>query len=44
MLLDLEDIESLIDEYGGIIYKFCIKLTQDKDDGEDLSELSIGNL
>ncbi|WP_052356493.1 RNA polymerase sigma factor [[Clostridium] dakarense] len=34
--MDLEDIESLIDEYGGIIYKFCIKLTQDKDDGEDL--------
>lgn len=34
--MELEDIESLIDEYGSVIYKFCIKLAQNKDDGEDL--------
>lgn len=36
ILLELDEIENLIDEYGDIIYKFCIKLTQNKDDGEDL--------
>lgn len=34
--MELDEIENLIDEYGDIIYKFCIKLTQNKDDGEDL--------
>lgn len=34
--MELEDIESIIDEYGSVIYKFCIKLTQNKEDGEDL--------
>ena len=34
--MDLEDIEKIISEYGNIIYKFCIKLTQNKEDGEDL--------
>lgn len=36
ILLELDEIENIIDEYGDIIYKFCIKLTQNKDDGEDL--------
>lgn len=34
--MELEDIENIIDEYGNVIYKFCIKLTQNKEDGEDL--------
>lgn len=34
--MDIEDIESLISEHGNMIYKFCIKITQNKDDGEDL--------
>ncbi|MBO3446134.1 sigma-70 family RNA polymerase sigma factor [Clostridium sp. CCUG 7971] len=34
--MELDEIENLIDEYGDIIYKFCIKITQNKDDGEDL--------
>lgn len=34
--MELEDIESIIDEYGSVIYKFCIKITQNKEDGEDL--------
>lgn len=35
-LLELEDIEDIIDEYGDVIYKFSIKLAQNKEDGEDL--------
>lgn len=34
--MELEDIEKIISEYGNVIYKFCIKLTQNKEDGEDL--------
>lgn len=34
--MELEDIEKIISEYGDVIYKFCIKLTQSKEDGEDL--------
>lgn len=34
--MELEDIENIISEYGNVIYKFCIKLTQNKEDGEDL--------
>lgn len=34
--MELEDIEDIISEYGNVIYKFCIKLTQNKEDGEDL--------
>lgn len=34
--LELEDIEKIISEYGNVIYKFCIKLTGNKEDGEDL--------
>ncbi|MEG0857470.1 MAG: RNA polymerase sigma factor [Terrisporobacter sp.] len=34
--MELEDIENIISEYGNVIYKFCIKLTGNKDDGEDL--------
>lgn len=34
--MELEDIENIISEYGDVIYKFCIKLTQNKEDGEDL--------
>ncbi|MRN26206.1 hypothetical protein EAI30_16455 [Romboutsia ilealis] len=30
--LELEDIENIISEYGNVIYKFCIKLTQNKED------------
>ena len=34
--MELEDIEKIISEYGNVIYKFCIKLTGNKEDGEDL--------
>ena len=34
--MELEDIEKIIAEYGNVVYKFCIKLTQNKEDGEDL--------
>lgn len=34
--MELEDIENIISEYGSVIYKFCIKLTKNKEDGEDL--------
>lgn len=34
--MEIGDIENIIDEYGSFIYKFCIKLTQNKEDGEDL--------
>ena len=32
--LKLDNIESLIDDYGNIIYKFCIKISKNKE--EDL--------
>ena len=32
--LKLYNIESLIDDYGNIIYKFCIKISKNKE--EDL--------
>ncbi|GAA0715785.1 sigma-70 family RNA polymerase sigma factor [Paraclostridium ghonii] len=35
-MLELEDIENLVDEYGTIVYKFCIKISQNKEEGEDL--------
>ena len=34
--MELEDLEKIIAEYGNVVYKFCIKLTQNKEDGEDL--------
>ena len=34
--MSVEEIEDLIGEYGNILYKFCIKLTQNKEDAEDL--------
>lgn len=34
--MKLEDIEKLIDEYGNIVYKFCIKISRNKEDAEDL--------
>lgn len=34
--MELDDIENIISEYGNVVYKFCIKLTQNKEDGEDL--------
>lgn len=34
--MEVEEIENIISEYGHVIYKFCIKLTQSKEDGEDL--------
>ena len=38
--MELEDIEKIIAEYGNVVYKFCIKLTQNKEDGEVI----LGNL
>lgn len=35
-MLDINDIECLIDEYGDIIYSFCRKLAINKEDAEDL--------
>lgn len=35
-MLELEYIENLVDEYGTIVYKFCIKISQNKVEAEDL--------
>ena len=40
--LELEDIEKIIAEYGNVVYKFCIKLTQNKEDGEVVLGKLIG--
>ncbi|MGL5755878.1 MAG: RNA polymerase sigma factor [Paraclostridium sp.] len=34
--MELDEIENIINEYGSVIYRFCIKLTANKEDGEDL--------
>lgn len=34
--MELRDIENLIDEYGDYIYRFCRKITINKDDSDDL--------
>ena len=40
--MELEDIEKIIAEYGNVVYKFCIKLTQNKEDGEVVLGKLIG--
>lgn len=36
MRLEVKDLEILIDTYGNVIYGFCIKLTLNKADADDL--------